>query len=89
MGRYLPGGILAAFGVVAYVIGCVLYLAYRRQFPRAKAGKSLPAANDNTGPNTGSKALMVYAIAMIILGVLAMGAGLFALEVTEMHVLGG
>jgi|HubBroStandDraft_1064217.scaffolds.fasta_scaffold155281_2 hypothetical protein len=89
MGRYLPGAILAFFGVIAYVIGCVLYLAHRRQFPRAGAGKSLPAANDNSGPNAGSKTLLVYAIAMIILGVLAMGAGLFALEVTEMHVLGG
>jgi len=30
MVRYLPGIVLAAFGVVAYAIGCLLYLAYRR-----------------------------------------------------------
>jgi hypothetical protein len=89
MGRYLPGAILAVFGVIAYVIGCVLFLAYRRQFPRGRAGKSPPAANDNSGPNTGSKTLLIYAIAMIVLGVLALGAGLYALEVTEIHALRG
>jgi hypothetical protein len=89
MGRYLPGAILAAFGVIVYVTGCVLYLAHRRQLPKALTGKSPPPANDNSGPNSGSKSLLYYAIALMILGMLALGAGLFALEVTQMRVLGG
>jgi hypothetical protein len=69
--RYLPGAILAIFGAGAYVIGCMLYLAYRRE--RNPARKSKP--------------LMVYGIAMMVLGILALGGGLYALEMTEIHVL--
>ena len=72
MGRYLPGAILATFGVIAYVIGCALYLAYRRQ--RAKDA---------------SRTLQIYAIAMMILGMLALGAGLYALEMSQLRALGG
>jgi uncharacterized membrane protein HdeD (DUF308 family) len=69
--RFLPGAILAVFGVVAYVIGCVLYLAYRRE--KDPARKNRP--------------LMIYGLAMIVLGVIAFGGGLYALEVNEIHVL--
>ena len=48
--RYLPGAVLAVFGAGAYVIGCMLYLAYRRE--RDPARKSKP--------------LMVYGIAMMV-----------------------
>jgi len=71
MGRYLPGAILAVFGGVAYAIGCTLYLAYRRE--RDPARKSKP--------------LMVYGIGMMILGIVALGGGLYALEMSEFHVL--
>jgi uncharacterized membrane protein HdeD (DUF308 family) len=71
MGRYLPGVILAVFGVVAYVIGCTLYLAYRRERDPARK----------------SKTLMIYGIAMIVLGTLALGGGLYTLEMTEISVL--
>ena len=73
MGRYLPGAILAVVGVAVYVIGCVVYIAYRRQRGQAPANKSL----------------LVYAIAMIGLGALALGAGLYALELTQIRALGG
>jgi hypothetical protein len=69
--RYLPGAILAIFGAGAYAIGCMLYLVYRRE--RDPARKSKP--------------LMVYGIAMMVLGILALGGGLYALEMTEIHVL--
>ncbi len=85
MARYLPGAILAAFGVIVYVTGCLLYLAYRRQLPKALAGKSPPPANDNSGPNSGSKSLLYYAIVLIVLGILSFGAGLAGLEVTQMQ----
>ncbi len=65
--RFLPGAILAVFGVMAYVIGCVLYLAYRRE--RDPARKNKP--------------LMIYGIAMIVLGIIAFGGGLYALEINE------
>jgi cytochrome bd-type quinol oxidase subunit 1 len=39
MMRYLPGAILAACGVAVYAIGCVLFIAQRRQ--RQGANKSL------------------------------------------------
>jgi hypothetical protein len=71
MSRYLPGAILAIFGAGAYAIGCMLYLAYRRE--RDPACKSKP--------------LIVYGIAMMILGIIALGGGLYALEMTEIHVL--
>jgi hypothetical protein len=85
MARYLPGAILAVLGVIVYVIGCVLYLARRRQLPKVLSGKSPPPANDNSGPNSGSKPLLYYAIALMILGMLSLGAGLFALEITQMQ----
>jgi uncharacterized membrane protein HdeD (DUF308 family) len=71
MTRFLPGAILAVFGAVAYVIGCLLYIAYRRE--KDPARKNRP--------------LMIYGIAMIILGIIAFGGGLYALEVNEIHVL--
>jgi uncharacterized membrane protein HdeD (DUF308 family) len=71
MARYLPGVILAVFGAIAYVIGCLLYLAYRRE--RDPARQSRP--------------LMIYGIAMIILGTVALGGGLYTLEMTEIRVL--
>ncbi|HZC58046.1 MAG TPA: hypothetical protein VE396_18675 [Xanthobacteraceae bacterium] len=71
MARYLPGVILAAFGAVAYVIGCFLYLAYRRE--KDPARKSRP--------------LMIYGLAMIALGVLALGGGLYALEMDQIQAL--
>jgi uncharacterized membrane protein HdeD (DUF308 family) len=71
MTRFLPGAILAVFGVVAYVIGCVLYVAYRREKDPARKNKPL----------------MIYGIAMIVLGIVAFGGGLLALEVSEIHVL--
>jgi uncharacterized membrane protein HdeD (DUF308 family) len=71
MARFLPGVILAVFGVVAYVIGCLLYVAYRRE----------------KDPVRKSKPLMIYGIAMIVLGIVAFGGGLLALEVNEIHVL--
>jgi uncharacterized membrane protein YidH (DUF202 family) len=40
MERYLPGAILAACGVAVYAIGCVLFVAQRRQ-RREGANKSL------------------------------------------------
>ena len=61
MGRYLPGVILAVFGAVAYAVGCMLYLAYRRE--RDPARKNKP--------------LMIYGIAMIILGTVALAGGLY------------
>ncbi len=71
MTRFLPGVILAVFGAVAYVIGCLLYLAYRRE----------------KNPARKNKPLMIYGIAMIVLGIVAFGGGLYALEVNEIHVL--
>lgn len=72
MARYLPGIILAAIGILAYAIGCLLYLAYRREKDPARK----------------SKPLMVYGIAMIVLGVAAMGGGLYSLELTQYHAVG-
>jgi hypothetical protein len=85
--RYLPGMILAIFGVVVYVTGCLLYLAYRRQLPPALGGKSAFPANDNAAPNAGPKTLQIYAIAMMVLGIAALGAGLFALDIAQTHVI--
>ena len=64
MERYLPGAVLAICGIAVYAIGCVLFLAQRRQRGRESASKSLFA----------------YAIALMVLGFVALGAGLFALE---------
>jgi uncharacterized membrane protein YidH (DUF202 family) len=73
MERYLPGTILAACGVAVYAIGCVLFLAQRRQRGREGASKSL----------------FVYAIVLMVLGFAALGAGLFALEVAQYHAVNG
>jgi len=69
MARYLPGIILAACGILAYATGCLLYLAYRREKDPARKSKSL----------------MFYGLAMIALGVLALGGGLYTLETTQFH----
>ena len=73
MERYLPGAILAACGVAVYVIGCVLFLAQRRQRNREGANKSL----------------FVYAITLMVLGFSALGAGLFALEAAQYRAVDG
>jgi cytochrome bd-type quinol oxidase subunit 1 len=73
MVRYLPGVILAACGILVYAIGCQLFLAHRRQ--RGTAGAN--------------KTLFVYAIIMMVLGMVALGAGLFALETAQFHALSG
>ena len=73
MARYLPGVILAACGILVYAVGCLLFLAYRRQRGTAGANKSL----------------FVYAIVMMVLGMVALGAGLFALETVQFHALNG
>lgn len=72
MERFLPSTILAVFGAGTYVIGCVLYLAYRRE--RDPARKNKP--------------LMVYGLGMMLLGIIALGGGLYALEMNEIHLLG-
>jgi hypothetical protein len=73
MERYLPGAILAACGVAVYTIGCVLFLAQRRQRGRGGANKSL----------------FVYTIVLMVLGFAALGAGLFALEAAQYHTISG
>ncbi|HEX3501797.1 MAG TPA: hypothetical protein VHU22_00225 [Xanthobacteraceae bacterium] len=72
MARYLPGVILAACGVLAYAIGCLLYLAYRREKDPARKNKSL----------------MTYGLAMMALGVVALGGGLYTLEMSQFHTVG-
>ncbi len=72
MARYLPGIILAASGVLAYAIGCLLYLAYRREKDPARKNKSL----------------MIYGLLMIAIGVIALGGGLYTLETTQFHASG-
>ena len=67
MSRYLPGTILAVCGVLVYGIGCAVFLAQRRQRGREGASKSL----------------FFYAIVMMVLGMAALGAGLFALEAAQ------
>jgi len=73
MERYLPGAVLAICGIAVYAIGCVLFLAQRRQRGRESA----------------SKLLFAYAIALMVLGFVALGAGLFALEVVQYHAVHG
>jgi uncharacterized membrane protein YidH (DUF202 family) len=73
MSRYLPGAILAVCGVLVYGIGCALFLAQRRQRHREGASKSL----------------FLYAIVMMVLGMAALGAGLFALEAAQYQALNG
>jgi hypothetical protein len=72
MARYLPGIILAVCGVLAYAIGCLLYLAYRREKDPARK----------------SKPLMVYGLAMMGLGIVALGGGLYSLETAQFHLMG-
>jgi multisubunit Na+/H+ antiporter MnhB subunit len=69
---YLPGIVLAASGVLAYAIGCLLYLAYRREKDPARRNKTL----------------MFYGLVMIGLGVIALGGGLYTLEITQFHAFG-
>lgn len=69
MARFLPGIILAVVGVGAYVVGCLLFLEHRRQKARG----------------TVSRTMFIYSIAMMLLGILALGAGLMALELTQFH----
>jgi len=78
MDRYLPGGILAVFGILVYVIGCALFMAHRHQ--RAQAAQNAQGAP--------SKSLFAYAIVMMVLGITALGGGLVALETAEYHALG-
>lgn len=73
MQRYLPGAILAVCGLAVYAIGCVLFVAQRRQRGREGANKSL----------------FVYAIVLMVLGFAALGAGLFALETAQYHAISG
>ena len=89
MGRYIPGAILAVFGLIAYAIGCILFLNQRRQSARAAARQSSPATDAKTGPGPGSKTLLIYAIAMMVLGVAALAAGLYTLEIIQLRTLGG
>jgi hypothetical protein len=72
MARYLPGIILAVCGVLAYAIGCLLYLAYRREKDPARKNKTL----------------MIYGLALIALGVAALGIGLYTLEIIQFHTAG-
>jgi multisubunit Na+/H+ antiporter MnhB subunit len=72
MARYLPGIVLAASGVIAYAIGCLLYLAYRREKDPARRNKTL----------------MFYGLVMIGLGVIALGGGLYTLEIAQFHTSG-
>jgi amino acid transporter len=72
MARYLPGIVLAVCGVLAYAIGCLLYLAYRREKDPARRNKTL----------------MIYGVAMMGLGIVALGGGLYSLEITQFHALG-
>ena len=78
MGRYLPGAILAVFGILVYVIGCVMFVTYRRQ--RAQAA---PQARGSQ-----SRSLFIYAIVMMVLGIAALGGGLVALETAQYRALG-
>jgi len=73
MERYLPGAILGICGVAVYAIGCVLFLAQRRQRGREGANRSL----------------FVYALVLMVIGFAALGAGLFALELAQYHAVSG
>jgi uncharacterized membrane protein YidH (DUF202 family) len=71
MGRYLPGAILAVFGILVYVIGCVMFVAHRRQ-------RAPPEAQGSS-----NRSLFIYAIVMMVLGIAALGGGLVALEMAQ------
>jgi uncharacterized membrane protein YidH (DUF202 family) len=79
MSRYLPGAILAIFGILIYVIGCALFVAHRRQ-------RAQEAQEGAQGAPT--KSFFVYAIVMMVLGIAALGGGLAALETAQYHALG-
>jgi drug/metabolite transporter (DMT)-like permease len=72
MAHYLPGIILAVCGALAYAIGCLLYIAYRREKDPARKNKTL----------------MIYGLALMGLGVVALGGGLYSLEINQFHALG-
>jgi hypothetical protein len=72
MARYLPDIILAVCGALAYAIGCLLYLAYRREKTAARK----------------NKALMIYGLAMMVLGIVTLGGALYTLEITQFHFMG-
>ena len=73
MERYLPGAILSVCGIAVYAIGGVVFLAQRRARGRAGANRSL----------------LVYAIVLMALGFVALGAGLFALELAQYRAVNG
>jgi hypothetical protein len=77
MGRYLPGTILAVFGILVYVIGCVMFVAHR--------GQRTHAAPEAQG--SPSRSLFIYAIVMMVLGIAALGGGLVALESAQYRAL--
>jgi hypothetical protein len=79
MGRYLPGVVLAVFGILVYIIGCALFVAHRRQRARGMQEGSQGAPG---------RSLFVYAIVMMTLGIAALGGGLVALETAQYHALG-
>jgi uncharacterized membrane protein YidH (DUF202 family) len=78
MGRYLPGAMLVVFGILVYVIGCAMFVAYRRQRTQA--------AQDPQG--SANRSLFIYAIVMMVLGIAALGGGLIALEMAQYRTLG-
>jgi uncharacterized membrane protein YidH (DUF202 family) len=71
MGRYLPGAMLVVFGILVYVIGCVMFVAHRRQRTQGAPSRSL----------------FIYAILMMVLGIGALGGGLVALETVQYRAL--
>jgi uncharacterized membrane protein YidH (DUF202 family) len=77
MGRYLPGAMLVALGILVYVIGCVMFVAHRRQ--RTQAARSAQGSP--------SRSLFIYAILMMVLGIAALGGGLVALETAQYRAL--
>jgi hypothetical protein len=73
MERYLPGAILALCGLAVYAIGCVLFLADRRQRGRDRTNKSL----------------FIYSMVLMALGFAALAGGLFAVELAQYHAANG
>ncbi|HUC51149.1 MAG TPA: hypothetical protein VMA30_17355 [Xanthobacteraceae bacterium] len=72
MAHYLPGIILAVCGALTYTIGGLLYVAYRREKDPARKNKTL----------------MIYGLALMGLGVVALGGGLYGLEINQFRALG-
>ena len=77
MGRYLPGVMLVALGILVNVIGCVMFVAHRRQ--RTQAARSAQGSP--------SRSLFNNAILMMVLGIAALGSGLVALETAQYRAL--